>query len=165
MIKEQTSDIYKNIDESTILTERNKIHKLLTIGFYLYKKGKNKMTKQRSGCQVFRVEGMDWLQWDTRKLWGWGKCFISWSHESESRSVVSDSLWPCGLYSSWNSPGQNTGVCSLCLLQGIFLIQELNRGLLHCRKILYQLRATREAPWLHGGYIIIHLSKLIKLHT
>ena len=28
---------------------------------------------------------------------------------------------------------------SLFLLQGIFLIQELNRGLLHCRRILYQL--------------------------
>ena len=39
---------------------------------------------------------------------------------SESRSVVSDSLWPCGLCSPWNSPGQNTGVGSLSLLQGIF---------------------------------------------
>ena len=29
---------------------------------------------------------------------------------SESCSVVSDSLQPHGLYSSWNSPGQNTGV-------------------------------------------------------
>ena len=28
----------------------------------------------------------------------------------ESRSVVSDSLWPHGLYSPWNSLGQNTGV-------------------------------------------------------
>ena len=28
--------------------------------------------------------------------------------ESESRSVVSDSLRPHGLYSPWNSPGQNT---------------------------------------------------------
>ena len=40
--------------------------------------------------------------------------------ESESCSVVSDSLRPHGLYSSWNSPGQNTGVGSLSLLQGIF---------------------------------------------
>ena len=30
--------------------------------------------------------------------------------ESESRSVVSDSLQPHGVYSPWNSPGQNTGV-------------------------------------------------------
>ena len=32
--------------------------------------------------------------------------------------VVSDSLRPHGLYSSWNSPGQNTGVGSLSLPPG-----------------------------------------------
>ena len=46
---------------------------------------------------------------------------------------------PLGLYSPWNSPGQNTGVGSLPLLQWIFLTQESNWGLLHCRWILYQL--------------------------
>ena len=44
-------------------------------------------------------------------------------NESESRSVVSDSLWPHELYSPWNSPGQNTGVGSLSFLQGIFPTQ------------------------------------------
>ena len=34
---------------------------------------------------------------------------------------------------------KNTGVGSLSLLQGIFLTQESNQGLLHCRWILYQL--------------------------
>ena len=34
---------------------------------------------------------------------------------------------------------KNTGVGSLSLLQWIFLTQESNRGLLHCRQILYQL--------------------------
>ena len=34
---------------------------------------------------------------------------------------------------------KNTGMGSLSLLQGIFLTQELNQGLLHCRWILYQL--------------------------
>ena len=34
---------------------------------------------------------------------------------------------------------KNTGMGSLSLLQGMFLTQELNRGLLHCRWILYQL--------------------------
>ena len=58
---------------------------------------------------------------------------------SESRSVMSDSLWPHGLYSPWNSPGQNTGVGSLSLLQGIFPTQGSNLGLPHCRRILYQL--------------------------
>ena len=57
----------------------------------------------------------------------------------ESRSVVSDSLQPRGLYSSWNSLGQNAGVGSLALLQGIFPTQGSNPGLLHCRWILYQL--------------------------
>ena len=46
-------------------------------------------------------------------------------------------------YSPWNSPGQNTGVGSLSLLQGIFPTQGSNLGLLHCRRILYQLRHKR----------------------
>ena len=62
-----------------------------------------------------------------------------WYSESESRSVVSDSLRPLVLYSPWDSPGQNTGVGSLSLLQGIFPTQGLNPGHLHCRWILYQL--------------------------
>ena len=41
--------------------------------------------------------------------------------------------------SLWNSPGQNTGMGSLSLLQGIFPTQESNLGVLHCRQILYQL--------------------------
>ena len=44
-------------------------------------------------------------------------CWI-W-RQSESRSVVSSSLRPHRLYSPWNSPGENTGVGSLSLLQGI----------------------------------------------
>ena len=63
----------------------------------------------------------------------------SMQSESESRSVVSDSLRPHGLYSSWNSPGRNTGVGSLSLLQEIFPTQGSNPGLPHCRWILYQL--------------------------
>ena len=48
-------------------------------------------------------------------------------------------LQPHGLYSPWNSPGQNTGVGNLSLLQGIFPTQASNPGLPHCRRILYQL--------------------------
>jgi len=40
----------------------------------------------------------------------------------------------CELFGPWNSPGKDTGVGSL--LQGIFLTQGLNLGLLHCRQIL-----------------------------
>ena len=60
-------------------------------------------------------------------------------YESESQSVVSDSLRPHGLYSPWNSLGQNTGVGSPFLLQGIFPTQRSNPCLSHCRRILYQL--------------------------
>ena len=69
-----------------------------------------------------------WLSYQGRE--------VKWS---ESRSVVSDSLRPHGLYSPWNSPGQNTGVGSLSLLQGIFPTLGSNPGLLHSGQILYQL--------------------------
>ena len=49
-----------------------------------------------------------------------------------------DSIVPTGLYSPWNSPGQNIGVGSRSLLQGIFPTQGLNPSLPHCRQILYQ---------------------------
>jgi len=64
---------------------------------------------------------------------------LNWWSESESRSVVSNSLRPHGLYSPWNSPRQNTGVGSLSLLQGLFATQGLNPHLPHLRQILYQL--------------------------
>ena len=47
----------------------------------------------------------------------------------KSHSVMSDSLGPHGLYSPWNSLGQNTGVGSCSLLQGIFPTQGSNPGL------------------------------------
>ena len=56
-----------------------------------------------------------------------------------SHSVVSDSLWPHGLLCPWDSPDRNTGVGCHVLLQGIFPTQGSNRGLLHCRWILYWL--------------------------
>ena len=59
--------------------------------------------------------------------------------ESKSHSVMPNTLGPHGLYSPWNSSGQNTGVGSLSLLQGIFPTQGSNPGFLHCRWILYQL--------------------------
>ena len=62
-----------------------------------------------------------------------------WS-ESQSHWVVSDPLWPHRLYSPWNSPGQNTGVGSLSLLQGIFPTPGPNPSLPYYRRILYQLK-------------------------
>ena len=73
------------------------------------------------------------------------------SHLSESHSVMSDSLW---LYSPWNSPGQNTGVGSLSLLQGIFPTQGSNPGFPFCRWILYQLyHLPANAGDVRGGSV------------
>ena len=67
----------------------------------------------------------------------------SMANESESHLVVSNPLRPCGLYCPCNSPGQNTGVGSISLLQGIFPTWGSNPGLPHCRQILYQLSHKR----------------------
>ena len=65
-----------------------------------------------------------------------GRSEVKWS---KCCSVMSDSLQPHELYSPKNSPGQNTGVGNLSLIQGIFPTQQSNPGLPHCRRILYQL--------------------------
>ena len=54
----------------------------------------------------------------------------------------------------WASPGNNTGMGCHFLLQGIFLTQELNPGLLHYRQILYHL--SHQGTWegsVWGGAI------------
>ena len=53
-------------------------------------------------------------------------------------------LWPHGLYPTrlpcpWHSPRKNTRVGCHFLLQGIFLTQGWNPGLLHCKQIFYHL--------------------------
>ena len=67
-------------------------------------------------------------------------------NESEGPTVMSNSLRPHGLYSSWNSPGQNTGAGSLSLLQGIFPTHRSNPRLPHCRQILYQQSHKGSCP-------------------
>ena len=72
-------------------------------------------------------------------------------YESQRHSVMSNSLPPHGLYRPWSPPGQNSGVGSLFLLQGIFPTQESNRDLLPCRLILYQLShqgSPRTLEWV-----------------
>ena len=66
------------------------------------------------------------------------KCVWPCVSESARRSVISDSLQPhelkpARLFYPWNSPGKNTGVGNHSLLQGFFLTQGSNPGLLHCR--------------------------------
>ena len=59
--------------------------------------------------------------------------------------------------SPFDLPGKpkNTGVNSHFLLQGIFPTQGLNSGLLHYRRILYQLR-YQGSPQLHVCYLFIY---------
>ena len=78
--------------------------------------------------------------------------------ESVGCTVISNSLWPYGLYCPWNSPGKNIGVGYHSLLQGISPTQGSYPGPLHCRQILYRLghlgswskkygTKTEESPW------------------
>ena len=67
----------------------------------------------------------------------WEALLLTWSEVKVTQ--LCPTLQPHGLCSLWNSPGQNTGVGSLSLLQGIFPTHGSNPGLLHCRWILYQL--------------------------
>ena len=74
-------------------------------------------------------------------------CFIFKTHFYYCRSSLRKWKWmslnPVQLCDPmdcpWTSPGQNTGVGSLSLLQGIFPTQGLNPGLPHCRQILHCL--------------------------
>ena len=86
---------------------------------------------------------LEWIAISFSRGSSWPRDGIHVSSVQFSRSVVSNSLRPHGLYSLWNSLWQNTGVGGLSLLQGIFPTQGLNRGILHCRRILYHW-ATRE---------------------
>ena len=56
-----------------------------------------------------------------------------------SNSLQPHRLQPTRLFRPWNFPGKNTGLGCHFLLQGIFLTQELNPGLPHCRQMLYRL--------------------------
>ena len=58
---------------------------------------------------------------------------------------------PARLLCSWDFPSKNTGVGCHSLLQGIFLTQGLNLGLLHCRWILYYL-IHQGSPHLGHSY-------------
>ena len=73
-----------------------------------------------------------------------GRHFTVWAtREAKKKMKVAQSCPtlcnPMDYTSPWNSPGQNTGVGSLSLLQGVFLTQGSNPGLPHHRQILYQL--------------------------
>ena len=86
-------------------------------------------SQPRDQTQVSCITGKFFTSWATREpqFWGFPKIGLY-------------SPWDThGLYSPWDSPASSTGVGSLSLLQWIFPTQESNRGLLHCKWILYQL--------------------------
>ena len=67
-------------------------------------------------------------------------------------------LQPARFLCPWDSLGKNTGVGCHFLLQGTFLTQGSNPGLLWCRQIPYQL-SYKEAP-IGLGNSVIYLGKL-----
>ena len=89
-----------------------------------------------------------------------------------SGSVASDSVQPYGLQSSrflcpWDSPGKNIGVDHHALLQGIFLTQGLNLGLLHCKQIRYHLshqgrhcHCHKVTEWFNGQFRALSLGQV-----
>ena len=72
-------------------------------------------------------------------LWKW-KC-QSLSHV---QLFATCRLCPTRLLCLWNCPDRNTGVGCHFLLQGMFPTQGSNRGLFHCRQILYNLSHQRD---------------------
>ena len=122
-----------------------------------------------------KVQGMCFWE-ETRRVATWGYWLKSWNIKGKktlkrgseevllnpvwqntcgcvSHSVMSDSLhglWAHEAPLSTDSPGKNTGVSCHFLLQGIFLTQGSNLGLLHWRQILYHL-SYREIPTEHMG--------------
>ena len=115
----------------------------------------SKDSSQHKGqIQVSCIAGIFFTVWATREAW-WECCshhhFLNYlSSGSKCQPampvclVMSDSLQPRGLQPArllcpWDSPGKSTGAGCHFLLWGIFLTQELNPCLLHCREILYLL--------------------------
>ena len=104
------------------------------MSFCLYSRG---ILKSYFQFPKWHVALMYWLGW--LRLYLFDIRLRKVKSESESCSVLSNSLRPHGPYSTWSVLGQNTEVGSLSLLQGIFPTQGSNLGVPHCRWILYQL--------------------------
>ena len=90
-------------------------------------------SNEHSGLISFRI---DWF--DLLAVQGTFKSLLQYH---SSKSIDSSAL---------SSLGQNTGVGSLSLLQGIFPTQGSNPGLPHCRRILYQL-SHKGSPRILSG--------------
>ena len=83
-------------------------------------------------------------RWEKGRAWVNSQMMQPRQRRKWSRSVVSDLLWPHGLYPArflcpGNSLGKNTRVGCHFILQGILPTQGLNLDLPHCGQILYHL--------------------------
>ena len=83
-------------------------------------------------------------------------CMCMFNHLVMSDSLQPHGLWPASLLCPWDFPGKNPGVGCHFLLQGIFLTQESNLGLLHCRQTPYQLS--------HEGTIKFSKEQVVRLN-
>ena len=97
--------------------------------------------------------------------------FITLSHFSCVQLFVIHGLQPARLLCPWDFPGKNTGVGSHFLLQGIFLTQGSNPGLLHCRQMIYWL-SYEGSPFWHYPVIKhavsksgLHLTRKVELFS
>ena len=114
--------------------------------------------------QSLEQSGQGWGHQSSWEVRGGASEGVEWRsihppiHPSIIRSVMSDSLAPCGLWPArllcpWDCPGKNTGVGCHFLLQGIFLTQGLNLPhpcLLYFRWILHCL-SGKGRPWVTVG--------------
>ena len=74
-------------------------------------------------------------------------------------------LYPARLLCPWDFPGKNTGVGCHFLLQGIFLTQGSNLGLLPCRQIVYHL-SHQGSPTREGAIVFFFFPFLLAaLHS
>ena len=87
--------------------------------FFIKKPGKNiykvkskKLISSKYHKTIIKITFEVWsfVNWNANQTTKIKNNFITWNSICESCSVMSNSLWPHGLYSPWNSPGQNTGV-------------------------------------------------------
>ena len=79
------------------------------------------------------------MEFSRQEHWTGFPCLPSGNFPNQGIKSRSPTLQVGSLPSEPPEKPKNTAVGSLSLLQGIFLTQESNQGLLHCRQILYQL--------------------------
>ena len=96
--------------------------------------------------------------------WGYVSSLLFWKWKWKLLSCVWLFATPRTIQ-PWNSPGQDTGVDNLSLLQGILPTQGSNPGLPHCRWILYQLSHTWHQTMVEVMKIMVTSFKKSHAHT